>query len=81
MNNMDPNPYESPQTPSEPRASRRPWIRWKRKPLWGYAVAVVAGWFIGGALLIAPLADLDDAGGLQGLIGAFLGLVIYAMLF
>ena len=75
---MEPNPYESPRVPNEEQP-RRPWIR--PKPLWGYALAAISGWFLGGALLIAPLAVLDDSGGMQGLIGAFLGLVVYAMLF
>jgi hypothetical protein len=76
---VEPNPYESPQhaePPSNPSPrSRRP------KSLWGYLIAVAVGAFLGGLLLTPLLADLDDAGGLEMLIGAFLGALIYGMLF
>jgi len=53
----------------------------RRKPWWGYVLSIIAGAWLGGAVLTPALAVLDDSGGLEMLIGAFLGLVVYGLLF
>jgi len=78
---MEPNPYEAPKEVGGPPRSQRNLLGLGRKPWWGYIVAVVVGAWLGGVLLTPFLAALDDAGGLEMLIGAFLGLIIYGLLF
>ncbi len=77
---MDKNPYRPPMHAEERPHRRKKPVR-RRKTLLTYLIAATVGGILGGALLIGPLADLDDAGGLQALIGAFLGVVIYRFLF
>jgi hypothetical protein len=77
---MRPNPYEAPseqgyEHPAPNRDGRRD------KPWWGYFAAILVGMAVIGSALGLPLVILDDSGGLQMLIGAFLGLVIYRFLF
>jgi hypothetical protein len=74
---MSDNPYESPLTPPEPD---RRWFR-KRKPLWHYPLAVVGGLVFLTPLLVPLLAIIDDAGGMQMLIAAGMGPVLYHFLF
>ena len=78
---MDVNPYQPPRENNDPPRSNRNIFGLRRKPLWGYLVAVVVGAFLGGVVLLPATAELDDAGGLQMLIGGFLGLAIYGLLF
>ena len=81
---MDVNPYESPRETSEGRV-RRPSNRnifgLRKKPWWGYGITLIVGAFLGGLVLTPPLASIDDAGGTQMIIGGFLGVVIYGLLF
>lgn len=77
---MDVNRYESPQE-AEGYKSGRNILGLRRKPWWGYLIALVGGAFIIGGLLNPFLAALDDAGGVQMLVGGFLGVVIYGLLF
>ncbi len=79
---MDPNPYESPQAIEDSPAPDLPTKRRRRrKPLWGYGVAIMVGVLVISPFLAGPLAVLDDSGGIQMLIGGFLGLVVYGFLF
>jgi hypothetical protein len=78
---VDENPYKSPQGNDDPPRSTRNIFGRRRKPLWGYPLAAVVGAFVGAAVLMPSTAVLDDAGGTQMLIGGFLGLVIYGLLF
>jgi hypothetical protein len=75
---MSQNPYESPHEPGYEKTPRPPR---RRKPLWMYPIAAVIGGIAGAIILTPFLADLDDAGGLELLVGAFLGVVIYGLLF
>ncbi len=77
---MDLNPYESPRETSN-KISNRNFFGLRRKPWWGYIIAFVVGLF-GGAIVLTPiLADLDDTGGIEMMIGGFLGAAIYGLLF
>ena len=71
---MDVNPYESPQLPEENVVEEiRPF------PLAYLLVVIVSipvGAFGIGGLLVGPLARFDDSGGLQMLIGAFVGITL-----
>lgn len=74
------NPYQPPAEggdgPTQPKRKSR-----RNKFWYGYVGALVSGVVLGGIVLAGPLADLDDSGGLQLLIGGFLGVVIYHLLF
>ena len=72
---MPTNPYEPPQEVGEQPK------RFRDRHFFGYLWALLIGALLGGLLLTGPLADLDDAGGLQMLIGAAIGIVVYRMLF
>ena len=78
---MAENPYESPKDASGPTAPARNIFGLRKKPWLGYFVAMFVGAFIGATLLLPATAAFDDAGGTQMLIGGFLGLVIYGLLF
>ena len=78
---MDENPYQSPRESNELTPSTRNIFGLRRKPLWGYAVAVVAGVLFGGVFLLPATAALDDTGGIQMLVGGFLGAVVYGLMF
>lgn len=52
----------------------------KQRSGWGYLLAVILGLTCITPLLMPPLAILDDAGGLQTLIGVFMGVVVYHFL-
>jgi len=78
---MDLNPYEASRESNRRTKAGGPWFRSRKKPLWGYPLAAVLGGIVFTALIGWMLADLDDAGGLQFLIGAILGLVVYVLLF
>jgi hypothetical protein len=77
---MHQNPYESPRV-AEGFKSERNVFGLRRKPWWGYPLAAVIGAFGSATAFGWMLSDIDDAGGTQLLIGAFLGLVIYGLLF
>jgi hypothetical protein len=79
---MDDNPYRPSQEPNEPpQPSSRNFVALRRKPLWGYPIAIVVGALVIGIAILPATSALDDVGGTQMLIGGFLGLVIYALLF
>ena len=78
---MELNPYQSPRHADGYQPSDRNILELRRKPWWGCAVAFVVGVFGGAAILGLPLAILDDAGGIQMMIGGFLGVAIYGLLF
>ena len=77
---MDENPYQAPREVQQQIPPRRRWLRKARKPLLMYPLAVVAGAVLIGVPLLGPLAPLD-CGGLQMLVGGFLGVVIFHFLF
>lgn len=76
---MSENPYEPPPIPAQKDSPRR-WIRPGKHPV-GYLVALLVGTPIIAGLLTEPLAPLDDSGGVQIKVGAFLAVVIYRFLF
>ena len=75
---MDENPYKAPETEGD---GDPPQPRRRTKSAMGYFCAILLGAFLGALLLAGPLALLDDSGGIQLSVGAFLGLVIYQFLF
>jgi len=76
---MELNPYELPQQLGykPPKPSKPPR---RRKPLVGYPIAALAGGITGGMALTPFMAPLDDAGGTEFLVGAIVGVAMYAML-
>jgi hypothetical protein len=72
---MEPNPYESPQTDSNPRTARGPTI----KTLVGCFASAVAGTIVVG-ILTAPMGAIDGGSEFYLASGAILGVAVFLYL-
>lgn len=71
---MTSNPYKSP--PSVPDSPGEGLSTKRRRPI-GYIASLIVGVLLFTPFLMPALADVDDAGTLQMILGGFLGLVLY----
>jgi hypothetical protein len=52
----------------------------RKKSLRGYVIAVIVGIVVFAPILIIPLGELDDSGGVETVVGIVIALTIYQFL-